>query len=575
MAGSGSDIDSAHMRRALELAELGWGQTAPNPMVGAVVVAGASDTVVGEGYHARYGGPHAEVEALRAAGDRARGATLYVSLEPCAHFGKTPPCTDAIIEAGVARVVIATPDPSDIARGGADVLRAAGIAVDVGPERLAALELNAPFFNAHASDRPWVTLKLALSADGAIADPTGANRWITGETSRAYVHHLRAGSDGVAVGIGTVLADDPTLTVRDAPAPRVPPRRVVFDSSLRTPIGSSLIRNARETPITIVARPGARSTGGNAATALADAGVDLVDAGSLDEALVAVRSQGIRSLLVEGGARLAGALLRASLADRLIIFRSSVVMTLGWRARSRAFPVSAPARFRALARRSAHCRDAPDRRRPHDDFCTARGPVFTGLIEDVGVISAVATSDAGREFRVMCRYTALAEGESIAVNGACLTVREHGDGWFTVAAITTTLSRTTMDDWRVGRRVNLERALRAGDRFGGHFVQGHVDGVATVEDVRQSGDARLIDLALPSGLAELMVLHGSVTIDGVSLTVNELPPPETLQVSLIEYTLQHTTLADLATGDRVHVEADMLGKYVQRLLGEGQWASAR
>ncbi len=201
--------------------------------------------------------------------------------------------------------------------------------------------------------------------------------------------------------------------------------------------------------------------------------------------------------------------------------------------------------------------------------------MFTGLIDDVGVVVSVAVSSAGREFRIESGYNALTDGESIAVNGACLTVREHGAGWFTVAAVTTTLGRTTIGDWTAGRRVNLERALQIGDRLGGHFVQGHVDGVATVVDVQQRDDARLVDLALPPGLAELMVQHGSVTVDGVSLTVNDLPAPERLQLSLIEYTLRHTTLADIAAGDRVHVEADMLGKYVQRLLKESSWSSER
>jgi len=192
--------------------------------------------------------------------------------------------------------------------------------------------------------------------------------------------------------------------------------------------------------------------------------------------------------------------------------------------------------------------------------------VFTGLIEALGTITDVVTTDAGRELRVECSYDDLSPGESIAVNGACLTVREFGAGWFTVAAVTTPLERTTIGDWSKGDRVNLERALKVGDRLGGHFVQGHVDGVATVESVRRHGDALLVDLALPPGLAELMVQHGSVAVDGVSLTVNDLPAATTLQLSLIEYTLRHTTFSALEVGDRVHVEADMLGKYVQRLL---------
>src|SRR5438045_3552057 len=170
------------MRRALALAQQGWGQTAPNPMVGAVVV--ADGAVVGEGHHARYGEAHAEVIALRNAGERARGASLYVSLEPCAHLGKTPPCTDAIIAAGITRVIAAVRDPSPVARGGVEMLRAAGIQVDVGVEAEPALELNAAFFNAHRSDRPWVVLKLAVSADGAIADASRRPRWISGPASR-------------------------------------------------------------------------------------------------------------------------------------------------------------------------------------------------------------------------------------------------------------------------------------------------------------------------------------------------------------------------------------------------------
>jgi len=191
--------------------------------------------------------------------------------------------------------------------------------------------------------------------------------------------------------------------------------------------------------------------------------------------------------------------------------------------------------------------------------------MFTGLIDSVARIDRVSETSAGREFHVACRYDDLTAGESIAVNGVCLTVRDCSSGWFTAAAVTTTLGRTTMGDWTAGRRVNVERALRMGDRLGGHIVQGHVDGVGTVTAVDEAGDARLVDVALPPGLGPLMVPHGSVTIDGVSLTVNALPSPDAVQLSLIEYTLRHTALGDLVVADQVHVEADVIGKFVQRL----------
>lgn len=191
--------------------------------------------------------------------------------------------------------------------------------------------------------------------------------------------------------------------------------------------------------------------------------------------------------------------------------------------------------------------------------------MFTGLITDVGTIDRVSDTEAGREFRVACAFGDLEPGESVAVNGACLTVRERGRGWFTAAAVTTTLGRTAMGAWECGRRVNLERAARASDRLGGHFVLGHVDAVAEVLDVRHAGDARLVEIGLPASLAALVVPHGSIAVDGVSLTVNALRDPAAVQLSLIEYTLRHTTLGALATGDVVHVEVDVIGKYVQRL----------
>jgi len=192
--------------------------------------------------------------------------------------------------------------------------------------------------------------------------------------------------------------------------------------------------------------------------------------------------------------------------------------------------------------------------------------MFTGLVDDIGTIERVASTDAGRELRVRSRYDDLREGESIALNGVCLTVRERGSGYFTCAAVTTTLALTTIGDWAKGQRVNLERAMRPTDRLGGHFVQGHVDGVARVANTETDGDALLVDLAIPSGLSELMVERGSVAVDGVSLTIAALPAPDVIQLSLIEFTRRHTTLGALRVGDAVHVEADVIAKHVRRLL---------
>jgi riboflavin synthase len=191
--------------------------------------------------------------------------------------------------------------------------------------------------------------------------------------------------------------------------------------------------------------------------------------------------------------------------------------------------------------------------------------MFTGLIDDVGVVERVERTDAGRELRILSRYTGLTPGESIAVNGACLTVREQGEGWFSVAAIVTTLERTTIGEWVPGRRVNLERAMRLGDRLGGHMVQGHVDAVALVESVRRHEDALLIDVRLPDELEPLMVPHGSVAVDGVSLTVTRVDD-RAFEVSLIPETLERTNLTDASAGRRVNLEVDVIAKYVEKLV---------
>lgn len=313
------------MSYAIERASRAWGQTAPNPMVGAVIF--RNDEAVGTGYHEKFGAPHAEIVALNEAGTRAAGATMYVNLEPCNHHGRTPPCTDAIIAAGISRVVAATRDPNPVAGGGAERLRAARIAVDFGPGETEARELNAPFFNSFESDRPWVTLKLAMSLDGAIATADRKREWLTGTMSRRYVQYMRAGTDAIAVGIETAIADDPELTARGTDqnqAPRVAPVRIVFDRGARLSSQSRLVQTAGDVPTLLVTAATTKIP-----TALTSAGVEALRAKNLGDALRKLRQRGITSLLVEGGAGVAASFLAGGFTDRLVIFQAPLILGQG------------------------------------------------------------------------------------------------------------------------------------------------------------------------------------------------------------------------------------------------------
>src|SRR5260221_3337442 len=288
--------ERAAMERALDLARRGWGRVAPNPLVGAVVLAGGP--VVGEGSHAEYGGPHAEVVALKAAGERARGATLVVNLEPCAHHGKTPPCTDAIVAAGVTRIVAAVPDPDPQARGGAAVLRAKGVAVSIGLLAEAAAALNAPFlFAREQAERPFVALKLATSIDGRIADAAGSSQWVSGEAAREHVHWLRAGFDAIAVGGTTALHDDPLLTVRGAVTPRRPPVPVVFDRLGMLKLGVQLVSTARQVPTWVMSSLDAPSS---SVTQLENSAVGVFRPPTFRAGLRMLRQAGVQPVLCVG-----------------------------------------------------------------------------------------------------------------------------------------------------------------------------------------------------------------------------------------------------------------------------------
>jgi diaminohydroxyphosphoribosylaminopyrimidine deaminase/5-amino-6-(5-phosphoribosylamino)uracil reductase len=316
-----SPADTTAMRRALELAGRGAGHVEPNPQVGAVVVAGDGATV-GEGWHAAFGGPHAEVAALTAAGPAARGATLYVSLEPCCHHGKTPPCTAAIVAAGVARVVVAAGDPyPEVAGRGLAELRAAGIAVETGLLADEARRLTAPFRKLVETGTPWVIAKWAMSLDGRLATGPGGDRWISSAESRALVHALRGRCDAIAVGIGTVLADDPLLTARPAGPRR--PLRIVLDSAARLPLQSRIVRSARETPVLVAAGPAAPA---DRVAALQAAGCEVWQATArshaerLRDLLVELGRRRVTNLLVEGGPEVLRTLFAAGAADEIQAF---------------------------------------------------------------------------------------------------------------------------------------------------------------------------------------------------------------------------------------------------------------
>jgi diaminohydroxyphosphoribosylaminopyrimidine deaminase / 5-amino-6-(5-phosphoribosylamino)uracil reductase len=309
------------MRLALALAATALGSTSPNPPVGCIVL-DAAGALAGQGFTSPAGGPHAEVNALRDAGERARGGTAVVTLEPCAHHGRTPPCTAALLAAGVARVVYAVADPNPVAAGGADVLRAAGVDVEGGVLEAEAALGNEAWLTALRLGRPFVTWKYAASLDGRVAAADGSSRWVTGPEARADGHRLRAESDAVVVGSGTMRADDPQLTVREA-AVRRQPLRVVVDSRAATPARARVLDGAAPTLIAVAEAAGARHLHGRAEIVRLPAAPGGLD---LDALLAALHDRGVRSVLLEGGPTLAGSFLAAGLVDRVVAYLAPVLI---------------------------------------------------------------------------------------------------------------------------------------------------------------------------------------------------------------------------------------------------------
>jgi diaminohydroxyphosphoribosylaminopyrimidine deaminase/5-amino-6-(5-phosphoribosylamino)uracil reductase len=320
--------DEHYLRIALKLAAKSAGWVSPNPMVGAVVV--KKGVVVGQGWHRRYGGPHAEVEALREAGNRARGATLYVTLEPCNHHGKTPPCTEAVLAAGVSRVVAATPDPNRrVSGGGAAFLREKGVQVEMGLLAGEVRRLNEAWFTWLEEGLPFVNVKAACSLDGKIATRTGDSQWLTGEAARNFGHRLRQECDAILVGIGTVLADDPQLTTRLTRRRGKDPIRVVLDSRLRIPPAATLLHLKSSTPTWIATTMAAPPEKVQALKALGAEVLFMPDVEgrvALEPLLQELGRRRVQSLLVEGGAEILGAFLDQRLVHKFYFFYAPKIL---------------------------------------------------------------------------------------------------------------------------------------------------------------------------------------------------------------------------------------------------------
>jgi len=524
------------MDYALRLGRRALGTTAENPGVGCVIV--KDQRVVGIGWTQPGGRPHAEAMALAMAGDQARGATAYVTLEPCAHHGRTPPCAEALVKAGVVRVVTALTDPDPrVAGTGLHLLRDAGIATEIGLGAEEARRDLAGFLTRITRNRPYVILKLAVSSDGKIAAGPGQRTAITGPETRARVHLLRAQCDAILVGMDTVMIDDPDLTCRLPGLEHRSPRPFVISRSRALPPASRLAKRGAE-----------------------------VLRGPIPDALESLAARGINRLLVEGGAKLARSFLDLGLADEFHLYRAPVILGPGAVDALAGLPLGTA--LEDFSRREKETLGA-DQRTVYER--RERGTImFTGIITDIGTVRRIERRGDTR-FVIATGYpTAEIDiGASIACSGVCLTVVDKGGDTFSVDVSAETMSKTTLDAWKEGTRINLERALHMGDELGGHVVSGHVDGVASIVSVKPEGDSLRFRFRVPEALARFIAAKGSVALDGTSLTVNEVEGLE-FGVNIIPHTQAVTTWGKARAGGRVNVEIDMLARYVARLAEFGR-----
>ena len=523
--------DEFYMRRAIELAKKGRGWTNPNPMVGAVIVKNGS--IIGEGYHEKCGELHAERNAIASLTESAEGATLYVTLEPCCHYGKTPPCTEAILEQKIARVVIGSRDPNPKVSGkGAKILREAGVRVEEDFLREECDALNPVFFHYITTGLPYVVMKYAMTADGKIATKTGASKWISGEEARSLVHEMRHDYMAIMAGIGTVLADDPMLNVRLEG--KKSPVRIICDSMLRIPLDSQICQTAGRYR-TIVAYAGEK---GNAIyleekkRSLEKLGVVLLrvpsEKGEINLQLLMRKlgELGIDSVLIEGGGTLNEDALQSGIVNEVKAF-------------------IAPKIFGGRGGKT-----------PVEGFGIEK-------VDDAIKLQLMRISQVAIRAKKVLGGTRI--GDSIAVNGVCLTVVSLEKDGFTADVMAETVRRTNLGDTKIGEKVNLERAMAADGRFGGHIVAGHIDGTGMIEELRKEENAVWVKIRTTPEILELIVEKGSICIDGISLTVAEVSE-KSFQVSVIPHTGEETTLLKKKAGDRVNLENDIVGKYIKKFL---------
>ena len=566
--------DQECMARAIELAKRGRGWTNPNPLVGAVIA--KEGRIIGEGWHARCGELHAERNAIRALTERAEGATLYVTLEPCCHYGRTPPCTDAILEQKIARVVIGSGDPNPKVSGkGAAILRRAGVQVEEGFMRDACDRLNPVFFHYITTGNPYVIMKYAMTADGKIAARTGDSKWITGEASRRRVQELRWNCMGIMAGIGTVLADDPLLTVREEG--RRNPIRIICDSRLRLPPDSRLCRSAEQYPVIAAcsAEILEREDGCRKRKQILEGlGVKVLPVPdsprhvNLPALMELLGREKIDSILLEGGRRF---------KQQCSPFRNYTGDPGVYRSQNfrRRLQDTGGRRGCGSSGRGGSAGDDGDRenRTGSSDYLESQKlrkgkGMFTGIVEETGKIRGLSLN--GTSGSISVEASRVLEGtkigDSIAVSGICLTVTALRPEGFTADVMAETVRRSSLSACRPGDLVNLERAMAADGRFGGHIVSGHIDGTGRIVSLVREQNAVWAVVRAEPELLKLIVEKGSICMDGISLTVASAGPEE-FRVSVIPHTWQATSLRLKRPGDPVNLETDIIGKYVAKLLG--------